>query len=90
MLVQRFVQQFAEIWWESYTHIPQLGDTYSEQDKLSREAHLEQLLRTLESEQEQKSLCEKECSHTQEDFFSAFRTFLKYYRIVSRRQRKSL
>lgn len=77
MLVQRFVQQFAEIWWESYTHIPQLGDTYSEQDKLSREAHLEQLLHTLESEQEQKSLCEKECSHTQESFFSAFRTFLK-------------
>ncbi|MHC4890619.1 MAG: class 1 isoprenoid biosynthesis enzyme [Planctomycetota bacterium] len=77
ILVERAVQQFAEIWWESDTHMPQLGDTYSEQDKLSREAHFERLLHTFESEQEQKSPCEGECPDTEETFFSAFRTFLK-------------
>jgi len=76
-VVQRFVEQFAQLWWESDAHVPQLGATYLEQDKLCREVHLEQFLHTLESAQEHESLRGGERSGTEETLLSACRTFLE-------------
>lgn len=77
MFVQKYVQQFRKIWWESDTHLPQFGKTYSKRDKFSREACLEKLLNSIESEQEQNPPGGRVSSETQKNYFSALRNFFK-------------
>jgi hypothetical protein len=75
-LIQELVQEFVGIWHQSATHVPQLGVTYSAEDKLSREAHLEQFLQSLESLQQRKSRDRRDFTETEAAFFSALRTCL--------------
>jgi hypothetical protein len=76
MLIEELVGQFAGVWRQSATHIPRLGATYSAEDKLSREAHLEQFLQTLESLQQRKARDRRDIAETEAAFFSALRTCL--------------
>jgi len=77
MLVKKYVQQFRKIWWESDTHLPQFGRTYSKRDKSSREACLEKLVNSIKSEQEQSPFGGEVNSETQKKYFSALRNFFK-------------
>ncbi len=76
-LIQELVEQFVGIWRQSATRIPQLGVTYSEQGKLSREACLEQFLKTTESLRQRQSRDRRDFAETEAAFFSALRTCLK-------------
>lgn len=76
MSVKELVEQFGGIWRQSATSIPQLGAAYSAEDRLSREAHLEQFLQTLESLRQRKSRDRAEFAETEGTFFSALRKCL--------------
>ncbi len=76
MLIKESVDLFTALWKNCPTRIPQLDTVYSEQDQVFREGHLDQFLCTLESIEEQRSLCEGTHSDDEETLFSAFRTLL--------------
>ncbi|UCG58828.1 MAG: hypothetical protein JSU70_04805 [Phycisphaerales bacterium] len=76
MLVEELVQEFAGIWRTSGAHVPQLGATYSADGKLSREAHLQQFLQTLESLQQRNTRDRSDVAEAEAVFFSALRKCL--------------
>jgi hypothetical protein len=76
-LVQDYTQYYLKIWLASDDNIPCLGSTYSEQEQLSRENNLNQLIHTLNTECSRQSPHSKNDCASENTFSTTFKTFLE-------------
>ena len=75
--VSGLLQEFTALWWQSGTHTPNLGRTYTAQERSDREAQLVRFQDAVSSEGRRVPRTRSERQAAQERILSAFRAFAR-------------